>query len=77
MISWGKPEPGKFKLNVDGSRSNDGVIKEGGVISDESGNWTNGFMINIVLVKFFRLKLGVSSMVCSWLLLVYRLEISL
>lgn len=51
MISWGKPEPGKFKVNVDESRLNDGVIGAGGVIRDGSGNWTNGFMINIGAVE--------------------------
>ncbi|PRQ50066.1 putative ribonuclease H-like domain-containing protein [Rosa chinensis] len=47
MISWCKPGLGFFKLNVDGSRSSNGMIGSGGVIRDAIGEWISGFMVNI------------------------------
>ncbi|XP_061998871.1 uncharacterized protein LOC133716160 [Rosa rugosa] len=47
MLSWLKPSPGHFKLNVDGSRTHSGLIGAGGVIRDNDGNWTYGFMRNL------------------------------
>lgn len=46
-LSWNKPPAGFFKLNVDGSRSSNGLIGAGGVIRDCNGIWCNGFMHNI------------------------------
>ncbi|KAL6130466.1 hypothetical protein ACLB2K_068845 [Fragaria x ananassa] len=46
-LAWIKPAHGRFKLNVDGSRSRNGNIGAGGVIRDHSGSWSGGFMINI------------------------------
>ncbi|XP_040364112.1 uncharacterized protein LOC121049874 [Rosa chinensis] len=36
MISWSKPGNGAFRLNVDGSKSNGGLIGAGGVLRDGS-----------------------------------------
>ncbi|PRQ49757.1 putative ribonuclease H-like domain-containing protein [Rosa chinensis] len=47
MLSWIKPAMGNHKLNVDGSRANNGSIGAGGVIRDDSGCWCGGFMVNI------------------------------
>lgn len=38
LVSWCRPDPGVFRLNVDGSRSNGGLIGAGGIIHDSSGN---------------------------------------
>lgn len=42
LLSWEKPDPGLFKLNVDGTGSSTGLIGAGGVITDWNGNWFHG-----------------------------------
>jgi hypothetical protein len=45
-IKWKAPPLGKFKLNVDGSCDQSGVIGSGGLIRDAAGNWVAGFSSN-------------------------------
>lgn len=47
FLSWQKPNAGFYKLNVDGTRSQNGVIGAGGVIRDNNGVWCHGFMRHI------------------------------
>ena len=47
LLSWVKPPLGHFKLNVDGSRDENGTIGAGGIIRNWSGSWIQGFSHNI------------------------------
>lgn len=47
LLSWKKPTSGHFKLNIDGTRSNTGLIGAGGIIRNSDGVWVKGFMHNI------------------------------
>lgn len=46
-LHWMKPPLGHFKLNVDGSRSDTGVIGAGGIIRKRSGDWIQGISHHI------------------------------
>ncbi|CAL2231440.1 unnamed protein product [Prunus armeniaca] len=48
LLAWEPPDLGKFKLNVDGSRScASGSIGAGGVIRNSLGEWICGFAVNL------------------------------
>lgn len=47
LLHWQKPLPGFFKLNVDGSRTHQGIIGAGGVIRNHTGDWIKGFTHHI------------------------------
>ena len=47
LLSWQKPCYGHYKLNIDGTRTLNGLIGAGGVIRDHNGNWYHGFTRNI------------------------------
>ena len=46
-MNWEKPPLGQLKLNVDGTKTKDGLIGAGGIIRDWTGKWIQGFTHNI------------------------------
>lgn len=47
MLAWCKPPQSHFKLNVNGSRSCNGLFGAGGVIRNDTGTWISDLMLNI------------------------------
>jgi len=59
-IKWKAPPLGKFKLNVDKSCDQTGVIGSGGLIRDAAGNWVVGFSSydgcgDVLIAELFRI----------------------
>ncbi|WMV43106.1 hypothetical protein MTR67_036491 [Solanum verrucosum] len=43
LVTWNKPDVGKFKINIDGSYRDDGMAGIGGIIRDSHGDFIMAF----------------------------------